>query len=336
MRYTMPKAQPYAKEFLHMIETWHAEPEVWDSELDAEIHAQYAEILKRDQPKHDAAIPYFSPSSSDACPRQLYAKITGAKKDKQSRQPHQGRWTRIGTAWGDVVQRDLLFIEKHYEKRIGEAPAFVPERTDEGFPAWEDFIKAHVIVNHRGHEFALRGTSDGILVHRDGTRIGLEVKSKQTTAARTSLYSMREPELKHVKQCVTYAIMYGLDRYLIVYGNLSKKSWVYDDETYEKTPDFRVFEIAITDAMKASVLDYFANVMDAVEKGTPPPVDLGKWTFNDYKTEIAKTITDDEYDALKTEVRKVMRSSRPEFIKAQYYGAYEFIREIRQEVSADG
>src|SRR5690625_1342109 len=98
-------------DFIAMLDEWHSLPETWDSALDAEIHRQYAEILTRKPvfPKR----PYFSPSSANNCPRELYEKATGAKRDKQMNQPHQKRWQNLGTSIGDMIQRDLLFIEKH-------------------------------------------------------------------------------------------------------------------------------------------------------------------------------------------------------------------------------
>lgn len=312
-----------------MLDSWHGIREPRDDKLDALIHRQYADILERDC-SFDWDIPFFSPSSANSCPRELYEKIKGAKKDGEQKQPHQGRWTRIGTAWGDVLQRDLLFIEKHYEKEFGQKPPFVPEHTDEGFPMWEDFIMKQHVVEHKGHKFSLLGTSDGILRHIDGTRIGLEIKSKQTTAAQTSEYSMREPKEDHVKQCIAYAIMYGLDRYLIVYGNLSKKSWVMSEEDYKKTPDLRVFEIVITDEMKEGLLDYFADIMERVATDNPPPLDVTKWTFNNYKSACAASLTDEEFDEIKQQVRAIMKSSSPGWMKNSCYEAYQDLYERRQ------
>ncbi len=322
------KSQTYADEFKSMLEEWHRRPEMWDSKLDAEIHRQYAEVLERGW-MPDFSVPYFSPSSVNSCPRELYEKVRKSKKDKQYRQPHQGRWTRIGTAWGDVLQRDLLFIDKHWENEVGTSPPFRPVRTDEGFPMWEDFAKVQKFVEHRGHSFSLFGTCDGIIEHADGTRMGLEIKSKQTTSARTSDYSMREPEESHVKQCVAYSIMYGVDKFLIVYGNLSKKKWMMTPEEYEKAPDLRVFEIHISQSMKDGLLGYLSRIMDKVEASDPPPLDLTKWTFNDYKSVIAQSLTDEELTIIRDEVRAVRKSSAPDWKKDAMYEAYVDMMERR-------
>ncbi|MCZ0847993.1 hypothetical protein O0536_25530, partial [Brevibacillus laterosporus] len=83
---------------------------------DALISEQKANALRPRPFFNFRAQPYFSPSSADTEKRELYEKFRGAKKDIHPHPPYQGRWTRIGTAIGDVIQRDLLFIEKHYER----------------------------------------------------------------------------------------------------------------------------------------------------------------------------------------------------------------------------
>src|SRR5690606_1664253 len=165
----------------------------------------------------------FSPSSANSCSRELYVKAKGGKRDNFRRQPHQARWTGIGTAIGDMIQRDLLFIEKHYEKLTGNKPRFKFERNPDGTPAFEDFAKTNALVEHDGERFYLYGAPDGIMqyVTDDGEqiRVGLEIKSKQTTPARTSLHSMRAPDENHVKQTIAYSHMFNVNYYVILYVN---------------------------------------------------------------------------------------------------------------------
>jgi CRISPR/Cas system-associated exonuclease Cas4 (RecB family) len=307
-------------------------PETWDNGLDAQIHRQYAEILTKRQYFDFRSQPYFSPSSANSSKRELYVKVRGAKKDVEQRPAYQGRWTRLGTLVGDMIQRDLLFIEKHYENKTQKLPSFVPQRTDEGYPLWEDFAKTMKVIEHNGVKFSLFGTPDGILHHRSGKRVGLEIKSKQTTAAQTSLYSMREPKEDHVKQTIAYSIMYGVDDYIIAYVNGAKKGWVMSDEDFEKNPDIRAFHIEITERDRQALLDDFAEVVKAAQDGNPPPLDLDKWTFNSYKTACALDLSDEEFDELKSQVRAVMKSGMPRWKKSQYFDALEYIREVREAV----
>lgn len=289
-------------------------------------------------------MPYFSPSSANSDKRELYEKLRGAPRDKVGRPPHQGRWTRIGTAIGDVIQRDILFAERHYEKAAGEAPRFKFERTDDGRPMFEDFAKKSHVVEHNGKKFALYGTCDGILryISEDGEllRVGLEVKSKQTTSAQTSDYSTRYgPKEDHVKQCVCYSIMYGtdaepIDYYIILYVNASKKSWEMDAADYAKNPDTKAFGVAISDDDRKSVLYYFADVLESVSIGKAPKLDPEKFTFNNFKRACALSLTEDEYTEIGRYVERLASSNLPEFKKRGPVEAYELITRIRAEVPA--
>lgn len=324
-------------DFLTMLDTWHASPEVFDDALDAQIHRWYADILSNRSRKVWPAkgVPYFSPSSVNDCRRALYEKLRGAKRDKAAIQPHQGRWTRFGTAMGDSIQRDLLFIKKHYARLTGEQPRFLVDTNETGEPMFEDFAKKSQIIEHNGKWFALYGTCDGILLYRtdDGEiiRVGLEIKSKQTTAAKTSQFSMRGPEESHVKQCVTYSLMYDVDHYILLYVNASKSGWSLSDEQYAKNPDVRAFHVHITERDKQALLDELADVVQAAEDGNPPPVNPEKWTFNAYKTAIARSLSDEEFAQLERKVAQVLRSQMTDAKKRDYARCLDDIVRIRGE-----
>lgn len=312
-----------------LLDDWHSLPEVWDSGLDAQIHAWYA-----DAPKVFPKRPYFSPSSVNDCPRELFLKDKRAKRDEGTRQPHQGRWTRVGTAIGDVIQRDLLFIEKHYEDKTGNVPRFKFLRTKDGRPAFEDFAKINKRVEHIGEVFHLFGAPDGIMHYLtdDGEmiRVGLEIKSKQTTPARTSLYSMRDAEESHVEQTTAYAHMYNCDYYIVLYVNAAKQSWNLTDEQYAKTPDIRAFCRRITDANKTQLLDKLAEQTKAQRTGVKPPLDLDKWTFNNFKEACARDLSDEEFDVIKAQARRMAHSNLPDWKKRGYAEAVEFIVDARR------
>lgn len=320
-------------DFLAMLDTWHAAPEVFDDALDAQIHRWYADILSNRSRKiwPPRGVPYFSPSSVSSCRRELYEKLRKSPKDRRKSAPHQGRWTRFGTAIGDSIQRDLLFIEKHYARYTGENPAFTLDRNERGEPMFEDFAKKNQLVTHGGKTFALHGTCDGILNY-GGIRVGLEIKSKQTTAAKTSQFSMRAPEESHVKQCITYSVMYNVDHYIILYVNASKSDWNMDDEKYAKNPDVRAFHVHITERDKQSLLDEMAEMVQAVEDGNPPPVNPEKWLFNNFKTAIARSLSDEEFAQLERKVAQVLRSRMPDAKKRDYARCLDDIVRIRKEI----
>lgn len=272
--------------------------------------------------------------------------MRGAKKERAGQPPHQGRWTRIGTAIGDVIQRDILFAESHYAKLTGDRPPFTFERNQYGEPAFEDFVKVGARIEHNGQSFALFGTCDGIMryVAADGTvlRVGLEIKSKQGTYSQTSGFQARKgPKDDHVKQCVCYSVMYGtdaetgeslpIDYYVILYVNASKKAWGMTPEDFAKTPDILAFGLHITDEMRAEVLDHFAGIVDAAKRGDAPELDLDKWMFNDFKRAIALSLSADELAALQRKVSAVQRSSLPDGKKRDYAEALAFIEAVRAE-----
>ncbi|GAA0840597.1 hypothetical protein GCM10008915_36470 [Bifidobacterium pullorum subsp. gallinarum] len=300
---------------------------MYDDALDAQIHRWYADILSDKSRKvwPPRGIPYFSPSSANADPRGLYEKMRGAKRESVVRPPHQGRQVRIGTAIGDVIQRDILFAEKHYASWMGENPPFNFERNERNEPMFEDFAKKGAVVEHAGKKFAIYGTCDGIMTYwtEDGRkiRVGLEVKSKQTTYAATSGYSMRNGAKEdHVKQCVCYSLMYGtdaqpIDYYVILYVNGARKAWSMTPDEFEKNPDIKAFGLHITDEMRAEVLDYFADIVTAAETGNPPKLDIDKWLFNDFKQRIASVLTADELAEVERKVNAIQRSGLPDFKK---------------------
>lgn len=313
--------------------TFHSYWEPWDSKLDVWLHECYAEILKDSKRPDFKGLPYFSPSTANSCPRELYEKIKGGERDKFSVQPHQRRWASQGTAIGDWLQREILLAEKHYKKFTKKEPQFRFERTEEGYPVFEDFAKTAKEIEHNGERFMLFGTCDGILEYRNSAgkivRVGLEVKSKQTTYSRTGDYSMKGPEPGHVKQITCYSLMYDVDYYLIVYVNASKKSWVMSQQDQQKYPDIRVFSVKVTDQMKVNILDYFAWIIKAVNEDKPPKLDLSRWTFNNFKTTCANSLTDQEYNDIKKQVQQVLRSGLPNWRKQRYLDAFDFIKNVK-------
>lgn len=164
----------------------------------------------------------------------------------------------------------------------------------------------------------------------EGKKVGLEVKSKQTTCAQTSLYTMQDSKEDHEKQVITYSILYDVNTWLITYVNASKKAWSMTEEEFEKTPDIRVFEINVTEEMKNELLNKFADIVKRVRENDPPKLDLSKWRFNNFKTACAKDLSEEEYQEVKDEVQGILRGNYPDWLKDSYLKAFEFIKEVRE------
>jgi len=320
-----------------MLDEWYSRPETYDNELDAQIHKWYYDVLsdKRRAVWPPRNMPYFSPSSANSDPRELYEKVRGAKRERTGQPPHQGRWQAVGTAIGDTIQRALLFVEKHLP-----GARFRFERNDRNEPMFEDFAKVSREITVGSRKFALYGTCDGILryVSEAGEiiRVGLEVKSKQGTYSKTSAYEHRNgPQEDHAQQTISYSVMYDkpgepIDYYVILYVNGSKKAWNMTPEEYEKNPDIAVHCIEITDEMRRAQMIHFASIVESVEKGTPPPLDLSKWTFNNLKQACATSLSDDEMAALERQVDVVKRSGLKDSQKQAYVSALGEIKQLRE------
>lgn len=317
-------------DFIALLDDWFSLSEVWDNELDAQIAKWYS-----NPPKVWPKRPYFSPSSLGSCPRELYikAKHGNKAKDNDRKKPWQGRWAKLGTLGGDLIQRELLAIERNYEKHTGNKPRFRFERNDDGTPRFEDFAKTNKHVEHNGESFYLYGAPDGIMeyITDDGekVRVGLEIKSKQGTPARTSLYSMKQPDSSHARQIVAYSEMYDCDYYMILYVNYAKQGWNMTDEQYEKTPDIRAFCAKVTDKHKATVFDKAAMVTKAVRENNPPKMDIGEWTFNNFKRATAESLTSEEVSDLERTVEQAKHSSLPKWQIASYVEAVNDIKRLR-------
>lgn len=303
------------KDFIRQVDNWFSKGMgVWDNELDRQISKWYSEV-KDVFPKR----PYYSPSSLNSCPRELYLKAKRAERDSFPVQPHQGRWQKLGGMGGDMLQRELLMMEKHYNKVTGDNLKFKFLRNPDGTPMFEEFAKKNHPISIDGESFFLFGAPDGIMEYTkdDGekVRVGLEIKSKQTTNARTSEYSMRDAEESHIVQSVAYAEMYDCDLYMIVYVNYSKKSWNMTDAEYEKTPDMRAFCYEIKPQDKFEMLMYPAKLEKAIKENEPPKLDIHKWTFNNYKLATAKSLTMEEISEAESDVNRAVDSPIPQWMK---------------------
>ncbi|MBH9580093.1 PD-(D/E)XK nuclease family protein [Staphylococcus felis] len=294
-----------AQAFLEQLNKFHTFPEPYDDELNIHISEGLAKYLRQGK-KVDWSKPFFAPSSASKCPRELYTKALRNKqgyplfrKDSREWRPHQRRVTAQGTKIGDWLQYEILLMERHYEAFTGEKPRFIFDKTEDKMPRMEDFAYVSHEVEFDGQKFNLNGTTDGILIDtHTGERVILEIKSKQETPAKTNYTQMKEPKIDHINQVTCYSEMYGVDKAIIVYVNTAKPKWFADEETLAKTPDIRAFDVDITGEMKINVFSYFADITKAVLDECPPLPHLAKWQFNDYKSAIAKTLTDDEINQL--------------------------------------
>lgn len=324
-------------DFIHMINRFDSFPEVRDPQIDLYLLKIEMELLEQEMNKTKERFIGFTPSSASSCKRELYHKLRGDRRDKEMQQPHQTRWKELGTLTGEMMQRKLLFIQKHYKRLTGEEPPFKPlfvKMNGLMVPAWEGFVSKKVTYKHGAWDIPIQGQPDGILLYKDGKKIGIEFKTKQTSYNKTSDFSMRGPQEDHIKQCHAYGKLYDLDEYLIVYVNLAKKSWELTEEEQIKYQDLRVFYIKINEDDKNELLDEFAEVVKAVENNQPPKIDVDKWAFNNFKRSIALSVTDEEIKELELEFEKYLQLVNPSTKEKRHIENLEsvltYIREVKE------
>lgn len=319
------QADYIARKFTEYLNEFHNYEQPFDDELDAWLYEKYANRLYRKQ-YFNFKQPYFSPSSANSCERELYMKLIKQRRDVDKVQPHQRRWTSIGTAIGDAMQREILLAERHYKRLTGKDPLFIFERTQHNEPFFEDFVKRMYPVVYNGKTFNLFGTCDGVMLftlpNGNQIRVGLEIKSKQGSYSSTGYFSMKEAKEDHVKQCACYAEMYNLDYYIILYVNGSKKGWEMDEEDVEKYPDIRAFGIHVTQEIKDKVFTKFTNILEAVEKQEPPKLDVYKFLFNKYKKACVNSLTPNELAEIKQSYKNMYKSNLPKRFKEQVINNY--------------
>jgi hypothetical protein len=331
-------ADQIAQDFIDYLDEFHTHNQPYDDAMDAEFYEQYARVL-REQSKwgyfnwktapDGTPRPLFSPSSAGKDERQLYEKAIKSKADLRTPNRNQRDWTGLGSQVGAYIQREVMLAERHFEKLTGKRPRFKFERTVRNEPAFEHFKKVIHEVEHNGEKFGLNGLPDGIMeyVTDDGEilRVGLEVKSFQK--GYTDFKKLEQPKRDHELQTTVYSEMYGLDYTIVLYHLTYGADWKRD---FSRSKAFGRY---ITQEDRNEILDKFARVTKAWRTGVAPAIDLDGWVFNDYKTAIAKSLTDDEYALLKAQVKRAQRSSLPEWKKTIYVDAFMFIDEVRAGAS---
>lgn len=326
-----------AEDFTDYLNEFHSYSQPYDDEMDATLYEQFAKELRKQSKwgffDWSKKRPHFGPSSAARSDRELYEKVRKSKRDESRPAPHQRRWTALGEQIGGMIQREIMLAERHYPKFTGKPARFRFAKNEEGAPLYEHFTKKMHEVEYDGEQFAIFGLGDGILEYIDAngeiTRIGLEIKSRQTSYAETGPFRMKEVKPDHRLQTVCYSEMYSLDYFFVIYVNSSKKAWNMTDEERKKSPDFRVFGYEITEDDRNAVKEKFARVTRAAREGNPPKVELESWLYCDYKTSIAQALSEEEVEELSQQVELMRSSSLPDWQKRQYVNAIEFIKNAR-------
>lgn len=326
-----------------------------DDPIMLDWHRNFADILERGT-EYPPVKKWIRPSMVGSDEQAIWLHLHGYKPDEYLLDEPQDevhtRWQAIGTVVGDMWQRQVLAAE--YWTKKGKANVdFAFERLDlsnghsnalKNVPAFEEFARKYVELDG----VPVWGTCDGILNYHEARdfegvpmtlthRIGFEVKSKQTTNASTGTYKMKTYEEKHRQQILTYALMYDLDYYFILYQNCSKKGWTQDEESKTKYPDVRVFGIYISPEEKKSHMEYIKRLWSLQSVDEKPPLDPLKWTFNSHKISTIVNMSTEEYEALMDEVSRIDFSKEyTAFEKKQAWECLEEVRQAREKMKQKG
>lgn len=330
------EAEMIAKEFVEYLNDFHSKGIQNDDEVLVQLYKDYIEMIPNVPKPNFKGNHFFRSSSTGACAREHYCRLKRMKADPRgSILPQTTRWQNLGTRIGDMVQFDLLLAEKHstgkfkFERVKKEFPNGRQFRDTTTFPHFEEFSTITKFIDHKGKTFCIHGSTDGIMIYTrpDGTqvRVGLEIKSKQTSYSRTTLHSMKAVDTKHKKQTISYSLMFDVDYWIVLYVNASKKSWSPSEEDLQKCPDIRAFGHYVTPTMKEEVMDRFAMICEAVDTNTPPPLELNNYTFNNYKNACAKSLSKAELLALCDYVESEEVQGLPQWLRTSMEASLEDI-----------
>lgn len=333
-------AERIAQDFIDYLDEFHMYPQPYDDKMDAEFYEQYARVLKEqskwgyfnwETAPDGTPRPLFSPSSAGKDARFLYEKAIKSTADERESNRNQRDWTGLGSQVGAYIQREVMLAERHFEKLTGKAPRFRFERTERNEPSFEHFVKKIHEVEFEGEKFGLNGLPDGILqyITDDGEiiRVGLEVKSFQKSY--TEFKKLDQPKRDHELQTHVYSEMYGLDYVIVLYHLTYGADWKRD---FSRNKAFGRY---ITQADREALFRKYAQVTKAWRTKTPPAVELDGWRFNDYKTAIAKSLTDEEFELLKAQVKRAQKSGLPQWKKDAFTDAILTIKDLRDSVQEE-
>ncbi|WP_426043228.1 hypothetical protein [Bacillus pumilus] len=316
-----------------MFYEFHQRPQPYDDLMDAELHEQYARVL-REQSKYGyfnwktapdgTPRPVFSPSSASKTERELYEKARKSARDPQTPTPNQRDWTGLGSQVGDYIQREVLLIERHFGEDSREISLNLDlnGRNETSLRLNVSKKKMHE-VSYGEEKFAIHGLPDGILIYTadDGQeyRVGLEVKSFQKSYV--DFKKVVEPKKEHVEQSICYSEMYGLDYYIVIYHLTYGVKW---DKEINRN---KVFGIEIRDEDRARVFEKLRRVTRAVRLSEAPSIDLFEWAFYEYKRSTAKNLTDGELADLYDLKSRMMRTRLPDWKKRRLVRGARIYRE---------
>lgn len=236
----------------------------------------------------------FSPSQADNCLRELYFINTNAPTDDDAGVPWKNRRRRNGDAYH-------VETEKVYEtmvKRLRDAGLDVYFEIEAS--ELRDGLRAEGKYLVNGREVIVEGRPDMILryiadpipgVINTGDCVLLDLKAKAKLSSVSGVRRGRIPE-HNVKQMHAYSLCRFTTQDGRVFDNIDLSILHYESlekmkETENESKDIAAVVVKSTEEDKKRLLLRWAQVVEAVENGEPPPPEKDKCYFCVFKRHCA-------------------------------------------------
>jgi hypothetical protein len=325
------------REFLEQLDAYYASPNssFYDNAIARRFYEQKLRYLKFTPYPNDGLVT-FGASGTNKCDREVVFKYGDVKPEKSDDLPFRGRQRRQGTANIELLQLDLV----HMEKRLGERAKFKVAEVDriERHPVddvfyteWllEDAAQKRKIFEYPHPEtgelvrFAITAKPDGILDY-EGDRLIFEYKTKATgLLAMNGKLDRNGAQPDHLRQVTAESLVFGIREGIILYESTEKPSWFSDEDNSnvpktrktwrdgQPVPDLRAFYFYVTDEMQNVLLADLARQAALVYSGKVPRMTIemtSKCGFCQFTAHCKSLLTDDEKAELFAAEQRYARS----------------------------
>jgi hypothetical protein len=318
------------REFLEQLDAYYASPNssFYDNAIARRFYEQKLRYLKFTPYPKDGLVT-FGASGTALCDRQVVFKHGGTKPEKTDDIPFRGRQRRQGTANIELLQLDLV----HMEKRLGDDAKFTMARVvrEDGFTEWlmEDAAQNRMVFEYPHPEtgelvkFAITAKPDGILDY-EGDRLIFEYKTKATgLLAMNGKLDRNGAQADHLRQVTAESLVFGIREGIILYESTEKPAWFSDEDNSnvpktrktwrdgQPVPDLRAFYFYVTDEMQNALLADLARQAALVYSGKVPRMTVemtSKCGFCQFTAHCKSLLTDDEKAELFAAEQRYARS----------------------------
>jgi len=327
------------REFLEQLDAYYASPNssFYDNAIARRFYEQKLRYLKFTPYPNDGLVT-FGASGTNKCDREVVFKYGDVKPEKSDDIPFRGRQRRQGTANIELLQLDLV----HMEKRLGDVKFRVCKmpwdvedfaKPDDAEWAFEDAAQQRKVFEYPHPEtgelvkFAITAKPDGILCYYDEhapVPLLFEYKTKATgLLAMNGKLDRNGAQADHLRQVTAESLVFGIREGIILYESTEKPAWFSDEDNSnvpktrktwrdgQPVPDLRAFYFYVTDEMQNALLADLARQAALVYSGKVPRMTVemtSKCGFCAFTAHCKSLLTDDEKAELFAAEQRYARS----------------------------